>query len=564
MTDAGYGRPRREVRGRFSRKGIYNILEGQLIMKRAAVVYTTALVLGICVLPATLRASRLNQEDGIMPNHSADYVRTLNRNASTGVDAAFYNPAGLAFLEHRGLSVHFSTQTYYAKRIHSMDYYGIQFKNYPMIPTSSFLNQMCGKPKEYSAETLAPVLPGFDLVWRGDVWAVYLDIAVTQAAPGMTFPQGLAVIDWGILAPFETSYASTGGVSNRIMGMWRDSKAVRTEYYIAGTVGGVYRIAEWVAAALGVRYINASGNQNITVKYAGIATQGTTGYDLGFTRQWLVDVDVMGNGAGIIAGLHFQPVKILDIGLKYEYYPPMILKKRTNKFLVPGIVASSGNLNIFLDDINKLLYEYLYDPNGFDITKMTPDAILRFKKEVKPELKVTYPQSISMGTSIKIWKGIRSEFSAELQLRRLRDLDGREKNFKDLGYRLGGCLEWTFLPRAAVSVGYSYNDFGIKPSARNEVDPLLRSHTIGGGFAFLFDWLDVTVGGMYMMYIKERVYGYEYSNVTGATIHAIAKDFDEKRMSIAIGFTLKLFGSSSKTEEKDMSIKLQKTEGKAE
>jgi long-chain fatty acid transport protein len=503
-------------------------------------------------------ASRLNQEDGIMPNHSADYVRTLNRNASTSADAAFYNPAGLAYLEYKGLSVHFSSQTYYAKRIHTMDYYGIKFQNMPMIPTSNYLNPINGKPKEYFAETLAPVLPGFDLVWKDDAWAVYLDVAVTQAAPGMTFNQGLAVIDWGLLAPFETTYASTGGVSNKIMGMWRDSKAVRTEYYISGTVGGAYRIREWVSTALGIRYLYASGNQNITVKYAGIATQTASGFDVNATRPWLIDTDVKGHGCGIIAGFHFRPVGILDIGLKYEYYPPMVLKKKTNKFFAPGVVASSGNLNIFLDGIKPLILEELYDPAGFDIKKMTPQNLVKFRKEVKPELKVTYPQSIALGASVKIWKGIRAEVSGEIQLRHLRDLDGREDDFKDIGYRVGGCLEWNFLPKATVSAGYVFNDFGVKPNARNEVDPLLKSHSIGGGFMFnVTDWLDVTVGGMYMLYQKEKVYSIDYTNVTGPTFHAIGKEFDEKRMSIAIGFTVKLFGAAPEKKEDDgMSIKL--------
>lgn len=502
-------------------------------------------------------ASRLNQEDGIMPNHGADYVRTLNRNASTSADAAFYNPAGLAFLDYKGLTVHFSSQTYYAKRAHTMDYYGIKYDTYPMIPTSNFLNPMSGKPKEYAAETLAPVLPGFDLIWKDDVWAVFLSVGVMQAAPGMTFNQGLAVIDWGLLAPFETTYAGTGGVSNNIAGFWRDAKAVRTEFYVGGTVGGVYKIKEWVSAALGLRYIYASGNQNITVKYTGMATQNPGGYDISATKPWLIDVDVKGHGVGIIAGFHFRPVRILDIGIKYEYYPPMVLKKKTNKLFVPGVVASSGSLNILLDGFEPLIYESLYDPAGFDITKITPENLMKFKKEVKPKLKVTYPQSIALGASVKIWKGIRAEVSGELQLRNLRDLDGREDGFKPLGYRVGGCLEWNFLPKATVSAGYAFNDFGVRSKSRNEVDPLLQSHSFGGGFLFnVTDWLDVSVGLMYMLYQKEKVYSTEYTNVSGPTYHAIAKGFDEKRFSVALGFTVKLFGAPVAKNNDDMSVKL--------
>ncbi|HRS62735.1 MAG TPA: hypothetical protein P5554_06055, partial [Spirochaetota bacterium] len=68
-------------------------------------------------------SSELHQEDGILSNHSAEYVRSLNRNTSTDPDAAFYNPAGLAFMGGRGLYISVSTQTYYVKKTHSMDFY---------------------------------------------------------------------------------------------------------------------------------------------------------------------------------------------------------------------------------------------------------------------------------------------------------------------------------------------------------------------------------------------------------------------------------------------------------
>ncbi len=72
-----------------------------------------------------IHANELFQEDGIFPNHSAEYVRTLNRNASTEADATFYNPAGLTYLP-KGLYVMFSNQTLHKKRTHVMDYYAIE------------------------------------------------------------------------------------------------------------------------------------------------------------------------------------------------------------------------------------------------------------------------------------------------------------------------------------------------------------------------------------------------------------------------------------------------------
>ena len=43
--------------------------------------------------------------------YSAEYLATLNRNASTDPDAAFYNPAGIAFSKTTGLSLQLTNQS---------------------------------------------------------------------------------------------------------------------------------------------------------------------------------------------------------------------------------------------------------------------------------------------------------------------------------------------------------------------------------------------------------------------------------------------------------------------
>jgi hypothetical protein len=110
-------------------------------------------------------------------------------------------------------------------------------------------------------------------------------------------------------------------------------------------------------------------------------------------------------------------------------------------------------------------------------------------------------------------------------------------------------------------VGYLYNDFGIKKTSRysinarkrNEVDPLLTSHTIGGGFKIIAaDWLDINLGAMYMFFKKETTKTVEFTNVTFPTLHFINKKFDERRWSVAIGLTVHLFGDNVKKEQENI------------
>jgi opacity protein-like surface antigen len=524
------------------------------------------MMIGIAAgLASTARATELNQEEGIFENQSADYVRTLNRYASTDADAAFYNPAGLAFMKKKGLHLDISNQTMYIKRTHSMKYWGISSDlsafGFGVVTklTSSFTNPLFyGNPKEYNAELVAPVLPGVNIVYNGEKYAVYFNIAVTQAAPDMKFNQGLAIMDWGTLATMETLFCMTGEIPYAYA---RKSFAQRTEYYVSGTIGGAYKFIEQLSAALGIRYIYATGNQKL--KYASSPFTTNAGTYPNGDSPWLVDTDLKGHGLGLILGLHAKPIDRIDIGVKAEYYLPMVLVKDTNKFQSPGGITLSGQMNIFLDSWWKLPW-WETDPlsgtpgslaTGLARGTMNADTY----KKVGNKLKATYPPTLSAGFSIKILKNLRAETSGMMSFRPFVDLDGREKNW-NIGYRVGQCLEWYFVPTAAVSVGYVYNDFGIKKTGkfelnarkRNEADPLLTSHTLGTGFKIIVtEWLDLTLGGMYMIFTKEKTDTMEYTNVIAPTLHGIQKKFDENRWSIAIGLTAHVCGDKegNKTEE---------------
>lgn len=538
----------------------------------------------------TALATELNQEEGVMPLHSAEYTRTLNRFASTDTDAAFYNPAGLAFMKRKGLHGQFSSNTLYVKRISTQKYWGLYANLTPYVPfapvpisggiiaklADSYVNPLFGGlPKEYTANIIAPCLPAVDVVYNGDNWAVYFDLHVTQAAPGLTFEQGLPVLDWGALATFESAaavfnnVAVPGPLDTEANYILRNNYAQRTEYYVAGTVGASYAFIEQLAAALGVRYIYAMGNQKIGVQNAGTVGQiELLGETILQESPWLIDTDLKGHGFGLILGLHVKPIEIIDIGIKYEYYFPMVLDKHTKKFQAPGTIVSSGQLNIFLDEWWKLPWWEKKDPTSAwetldeNIGKMNADTF----KKVGKKLKVTYPQTLSMGFSIKIVEGLRAETSGEVTFKPFVDLGGRQSKW-NLGYKVGQCLEWFFVKQAAVSVGYLYNDFGIEKSrkhevnyrGRNEVDPLLSSHSVAGGFKILpIDWLDIDIGAMYMIFKKEKTDTAEFVTVQFPTLHFIRKKFDERRWSVAIGLTAHLFGGDKLKKVDEYGILLKK------
>ncbi len=495
---------------------------------------TFSIILLFLFLSGTAMANRLIQERGIYPNQSAEYVRTLNRSASTDADAAFYNPAGLAYIGETGLYVMFSGQTYYAKKTHTMDYYAIKLGDKPTEMTYHTKEDFTGNmPDEYFAETTAPILPDLDIIFKGKTdgheWAAYFDLSVLQAAPNMNFPLGLAVIDWGNLAEQESVLFDTGQVFEAYNA---DAKAVRTEYLIGGTLGGAYKVTKWFSVALGGRYIYAMGNMNIQVDNISYTVDGTTS----FGTNWLVDTDYKGHGGSVIAGIHFKfeeapdnfPkwLRPFDIGFKIEYHTPITMKKTTNNFVVPGTVEASGSLNLFKDGTpsDDMVYEA---GNG------------------ESEFTFQYPTQFNLGISYKILKNLKVETSTEITLRKARDLSGEEDDYKPIGFKIGLCVEWGFMKNVVGSVGYLYNDFGIKEELRDEADMMLPSHAFGGGISVsISERLNFTIGAYIEMYVPNSTYSTEYTNVTAPTYHYISKDFKENRYSVGWGVTYRFLGGS--------------------
>lgn len=493
----------------------------------------------LILLSIDAAASELHQEDGIMNNHSAEYVRTLNRNTSTDPDAAFYNPAGLVFMPQNGLHISFSTQTYYVKRTHSMDFYGLQKLDTESIPGTPPHKQVWFRDclaDEYPAELTAPVVPGIDIVWKQEQWAAYFDISVMQAATDMTYPDGLAVMDWGNLLSVETGMTPT----THLIQYSRNAEAIRNEMYIGLTAGGAYKLTNWISAAGGLRFIHAEGNMKVRMDNINFIKDdaGTISiFSPDTENKWDIDTDTSGYGFGLILSTHFKAeplitiLKGLEVSFRYEYYPGMELEKKTNRFIAPELIEKSGNLNIFKDG--------------------TPGKEMNYSEgNGEKKLKVTYPATLNFGLSYLMFDRIKLLSSAQISLRQNRDLGGREKDY-NMGYQAGGGVEFILSPKVTLSIGYLYNDFGIKPDKRTEADPLLNSHQIGGGALFHIDEnTDLNIGGFYQVFIPATAYTKEYVNVSEPTMSYLRKDYDEKRYSIAIGITYRILDNSKPEEAK--------------
>ncbi|MEJ2657627.1 MAG: outer membrane beta-barrel protein [Desulfobacterales bacterium] len=213
-------------------------------------------------------------------NWSAEWVRTLNRNAATdSADAVAYNPAGVMKMDN-GLYLNASGQ--YAFKDYKSTYLGTQY------------------------ETDEPdFVPSFFTLYKHDKWAAFGAVTIVVAGGKVDYEHGdytTLRLASGIIAQYN---ASLPGAFASIL----DQRLEGKSYFVGYTLGGAYKINDMLSVSLAARYVDASRD------FKGYATLGG---GLLPTQTFGVDYEETGNGWGGIFGINITPIEKLNIGLRYE------------------------------------------------------------------------------------------------------------------------------------------------------------------------------------------------------------------------------------------------------
>ncbi len=506
--------------------------------------------------------------------HSAEYVRTQSRNASIDADAIFYNPAGLVFLKD-GLYLNFSAQVVYDRKENTPVLWGVQGSDLfgqalPWQAPTSLGRPLIGTtngryflPKTYQDSMFVPVVPDIGLIYKQDNWAAYLHFSLDRVGSDMTRTRGIPELDRALVTYTEAICATISslglGINPEIQNVLRQVSSERSDLYASGTIGGSYAPLTWLSGSVGFRFMYARGNRKITqmqsVETSVISLPGR------MQSPMDIDVDLFGYGFGIIAGFDFKPMYRLNIGIRGEYYPPMWLAKKTNRFIANPAIAQSGILNIYCDSILALANNDQINTVGgqkgvLNVAWMDPRTL----KDIGDRIKVTRPPSVSAGLSIGVLSNFRLETSADISFPQARDLDGRERDFRPVAYRLGQAVEWGIVPMVTASAGYSYNDTGMRPSRRSGGDELLNSHTVGAGFTVkATKWLDITAAGYYRFFVPAGyrsidIIPFSYKLVgipiSGTLGSAWKTRYSERQWGAALGVSMRIFGEDGLIESR--------------
>ncbi|MFC1581637.1 OmpP1/FadL family transporter [Candidatus Neomarinimicrobiota bacterium] len=360
-------------------------------------------------------------------NQSAEFLRTFNRNASTDLDAAFYNPAGLVGLGD-GFYLYVSNQTIFQTRT-------IESSSTALAPLGFPLHD------EYVGDTKAYVFPNVYLTYKKDKLAVSGGLVPIGGGGSATYDDGLASFE---ALSVGLANGGLGGLGLGVSGYDLDAKFEGSSVYLGFQGTLAYAVNEMISVAAGGRYVMATNtydgtlsaiNFNTYVLQAPTMAGPNVPYD-----DVKVDVEQTATGFAPIVSVNLTPSEGVRVALRYEGQTALEFENETKE----DGTGSFADGEKFNDDIPAMI---------------AAGAAYQVNDALKAEASFTY----YMNTSAN-WEGLEKE--------------------TDNGYEAGVAFEYAVNEQLSASAGFLYSVSGAKDTYQNDQSYSLDAYSIAAGVKY--------------------------------------------------------------------------------
>jgi long-chain fatty acid transport protein len=291
-------------------------------------------------------------------NQSIHFLRNPARDASTEIDAAYTNPAGLAFLQGEGFFFSINNQSAFQTRTITTTF----------APFAGYGNQA---NKEYEGTASVPVIPSIQAAYKSGNWVLSGSIAITGGGGKATFNKGLPSFESAI-SLLPAGINQLGGLVGTLMpGATLSANQYSVDAYMEGSsiiygaqLGGTYTISELFSAYAGFRMnfvsnsyvghllnIRTNPTSNVPALGTGVMVPASAYFSalaqlptfdnpayLPYKNQLLgnaestadkhLDCSQSGWGVTPVIGFDFN-YKRLNVGVKYEFNTHLNVENKT-------------------------------------------------------------------------------------------------------------------------------------------------------------------------------------------------------------------------------------------
>lgn len=492
-------------------------------------------------------------------NQSAAYVRMLARDASTGIDAVYFNPAGLMLLK-KGFHLSVNNQSIWQDRTIKSDY--------PYLNSS-----------EYSGKVTAPLFPSVYAAYKLDRMAISFGFNPVGGGGGAVFDKGLPSFEYSISDLVPSLQAMGKAVTGYKTDIYFEGKSV----YWGAQLGVSAEVTENVSVFAGLRFVSANtsylghlksntllfGSTEVAATdfFAGVQQQYTAGAQqaaaaaanfaqypaavvmpaevavaaglpegttfgqaaaimtqasqtytagaakAGATKALLADqeADVTQKGTGItpIFGVNFNLLdKKLNIGVKYELPTHMLVTNKTTKDVTAGFTPTGTPVTMF--------------PDGESFYNDMPAML-----SLGASYALTEKFSASLGYHTFFDKA--ADYGKKLNGEYVDNTDLIDKNYNEIA--LG--LEYKFGKSFLVSAGVLRAITGVNETYQSDLSNSLTSNTGAFGFAVnVTPAVQVNLGALYTMYDDGTKH---LTHMLGTTAIPVVETYSKGNLVVAIG-----------------------------
>jgi len=248
-------------------------------------------------------------------NWSAEWVRTLNRNAATDyADIAAYNPAGTVKL-NRGFTLNGSLQ-----------YGSKEYSNNVTLPAAL---PYTGCTECESDEP--SYIPGLFAVYNNERFSIFGTLTNVAGGGKVDYSQG----NWTTIGG-QLQLINLSPVDNLVI-PGPQQQINGESFYLGYTLGAAYAFNDMFSLSVGLRYVDANREAS------GSATilDGTLSPSLTMALNY----EEEGDGWGGIFGVNLAPNDKVNIGMRYETKTNIDLKATVKQEFPPGLLLLLGGIS---------------------------------------------------------------------------------------------------------------------------------------------------------------------------------------------------------------------------
>ena len=416
------------------------------------------------------------------PNQSALYFRLLSRNASTDIDAVYYNPAGLTKLAD-GFHVGLHNQTIFQEKT--------------VVNEFPFLNS-----DTYVGMVTVPIFPSAFFVYKKGPLALSFGFGPNAGGGSAEFADGLPSFE----IPFSLIPAGVSALGIPTTAYSLDMSFEGTSIYYGFQGNASFSFGDLISAAAGVRYILAQNTykghiRNVMINpfYPPLGLLGqmvpasqffTAAGQPGLaalTADRELDVKQVGSAITPILSLNVTPLPTLNFSLKYEFNTKLELENQTT-----------------VDD-----------------TGLYPDGA-KERNDI--------PAILSLGLQYEVMPKFRAHLSCNLFFDKNANWEGRQDLVDNNTFDLALGLEYDLLSAVSLSAGVLRTQFGLSEEYQTDFSHEISCTSLGFGARLrMIPKLDIDLGVLYILYgTAER----SFTGVTGP----YTESYKRSTLGFAVGF----------------------------